>query len=233
MAKRGLKTISKRRPFNSFRRRNGRKGIFITFEGPEGCGKTTHSRLLFEYLKKSGYGCIHTREPGGTLLGESVRKVLLHSGKIDISDLSELFLFEACRSQVVSEVIEPGIKSGKIVICDRFTDATLAYQGYGGGIDLDKIEELNRIASGGIIPDITILLDLDTVTGLDRAKDKGIDRMERKDLAYHRRVRGGYLRLAERCPGRIKVISVNGPIEDVQAVVRREVDIVIKKYKSA
>ena len=210
-----------------------KKGLFITFEGPEGCGKSTHSRLLCDFLKKRSHDCILTREPGGTKCGEEIRRVLLHSDGVDISDLTELFLFEAARAQIVTEIIRPAFAAGKIVICDRFSDATVCYQGYAGGVDLKAIEALNMIATGGLRPDLTILLDVDTVVGLKRAKAKGIDRMERKRSAYHKRVRAGYLKLAELYPKRIRVIKVDGSIEDTQMLVRREAERVIQRYKRA
>jgi len=209
------------------------RGILITFEGTEGCGKSTQSQLLYGYLKKRSYDCFYTREPGGTDLGEKVRDILLHSKKIAISNLTELFLFEACRSQIVTELIRPNLEENKIVICDRFSDATLSYQGYGGRIPLNTIKALDRIATGGLTPDLTILMDIDTMLGLRRAKAKGIDRMEKKEIAYHKRVRAGYLKLAKQNPGRIKVIRVNGSIEATQGLVRREVELVIQRYKRA
>lgn len=208
-----------------------RRGIFITFEGPEGCGKSTQSKLLHNYLKARGYDCVHTREPGGTALGEGVRRLLLDSDGIRISDPTELFLFEACRAQIVKEVIRPALAAKRVVICDRFSDATLAYQGYGGGIPLEEIRALDDIATGGLRPDLTMLLDIDTMTGLRRARDKGVDRMEKKDVAYHKRVRRGYLKLAGGAPGRIKVIKVLNTIGKTQGLVRREADNVIQRYK--
>jgi len=208
-----------------------KRGLFITFEGVEGCGKSTHSKLLFEYLKKSGYRVTHTREPGGTKLGEAVRRVLLDSPGICISDLTELFLFEACRAQIVKETIKPALDRGFIVISDRFSDATLSYQGYGGRVDIKAIKTLDRVATTGIIPDLTILLDIDTLEGLKRARKKGIDRMEKKDLSYHKRVRSGYLKLSKQCPGRIRRVEVSGKIPEVQVKIRSEVDIVLRKFK--
>ena len=232
MAKADLRTLRQAQGLHPERSRRMRKGLFITFEGPEGCGKSTQSRLLYGHLKRS-YDCIHTREPGGTKLGERVRNVLLHSGLIKISDLAELFLFEAARAQIVREVIAPALKQKKIVICDRFSDATFSYQGYGGKVPRESIGKLDRIATAGISPDITILLDVDTVTGLRRAKRKGVDRMEKKDLAYHRRVRAGYLKRARAEPGRIKVIRVTGGIDEIQTMVRDKVDRVIQRYTRA
>lgn len=208
-----------------------KKGLFITFEGVEGCGKSTHSALLSEYLERSGYRVVRTREPGGTKLGEAVRRVLLNSPGINISDMSELFLFEACRAQIVKDVIAPALAKRSIVISDRFSDATFSYQGYGGRIDMKAIEMLDRIATDGVYPDMTILLDIGTLEGLKRARKKGIDRMEKKDLSYHRRVRAGYLALARKYPGRIKKIGVSGPIDEVQEHIRREVEIVIRKFE--
>ena len=213
--------------------KNIKKGIFITFEGPEGCGKSTHAHLLYGFLKKRSYDCLLTREPGGTDAGEAIRRILLHSDGVKISDLTELFLFEAARSQIVGEIIRPNLAKKKIVICDRYGDATVSYQGYGGGIDIKSIGVLNRVATGGLVPDITILLDIDTVTGLKRAKSKGVDRMEKKEFSYHARVRAGYLALAKRYPKRIKVIKVNKEIEGTQALVKREVERVIQRYKRA
>lgn len=214
-------------------KKNLRRGLFITFEGPEGCGKSTHSRLVYDYLRKRSYDCIHTREPGGTKVGERIREVLLHSDGIKISDLTELFLFEAARSQIVDEIIKPNLTRKKIVICDRFSDATFSYQGYGGGLPVKMIRELDRVAARGLKPDLTILLDIDTKIGLGRAKAKGKDRMESKNTAYHARVRRGYLKLAGEEPKRIKVIKVVGTIEETRCLVRREVEHVIQRYKRA
>ncbi|MCX5667041.1 MAG: dTMP kinase [Candidatus Omnitrophica bacterium] len=213
------------------RSRRIKRGVFITFEGIEGCGKSTHSKLLSEYLENKGYPCVHTREPGGTKLGEAVRKVLLDSPEIRISDLAELFLFEACRAQIVKEIIRPALDRGRIVISDRFSDATFSYQGYGGRVDLKAIRTLDRVATAGVVPDLTMLLDIDTSEGLRRARKKGIDRMEKKDLSYHRRVRAGYLRLSKQYPGRIKRVKVSGRIPEVQAKIRREVEIVLRKFE--
>jgi dTMP kinase len=213
------------------RSRRIKRGIFITFEGGEGSGKTTHSRLLYEYLRRRSHDCIYTREPGGTKLGELIRSVLLKSDGVDICDLTELFLFEASRSQLVEEVISPALAQKKIVICDRFNDATYSYQGYGGKVPIATIRALDNVSRGKLRPDLTILLDIDTTTGLRRAGKKGSDRMETKDLAYHKRVRKGYLKLAKKEPRRIKVIKVAGGIDETQALVRREAELVIQRYK--
>ncbi len=208
-----------------------KKGIFITFEGCEGCGKSTHSRLLRDYLEGLGYRCVMTREPGGTGVGEEIRKILLHSDGTDISDMTELFLFESARAQIAGEVIAPALEKKMIVICDRFSDATLAYQGYGAGIPAGSIRALDKVSTGGIRPDLTLVLDIDTATGLERAKRKGYDRMEKKALAYHRRVRAGYLAIAQKEPARVKVVRLEDDINRTQGNIRSRVDCVIQRYK--
>jgi len=179
-----------------------KKGRFITFEGPEGSGKSTHARLLYAHLKKSGYDCIFTREPGGTPAGEKIRKILLREKNINVNKACELFLFEASRAQIVKDVILPALRSGKVVICDRFTDATIAYQGFGEGLDIDSVEGLKR-----------------------RLKVRKADRIESKSKKFHKKVRKGYLYLAKKYPKRIKLISTDGSINRVQENVR---EVIIK-----
>lgn len=207
-----------------------RKGLFITLEGPEGCGKSTHAGLLYEHLKRRGYECLYTREPGGTKAGELIRDILLHAKGASLSSLTETLLFEASRCQIVEEVIRPALAAKKVVICDRFSDSTLCYQGYGGKVPVRVVGAIDRIATGGLTPDLTVLLDIDTVTGLRRAKRKGFDRMESKALAYHRRVRRGYLALAAAEPRRFAVIRVTGTIEETQGSVRKVVARAIPGY---
>ena len=198
------------------------RGIFITIEGPEGSGKSTHSKLLCDFLRRRGYRVLHTREPGGTRISEAVRKILLNKNNKGMSDICELFLFLAARAQIVDEIVRPALKKGYVVVCDRFHDATVAYQGYGAGLDLKLIEEMGKLATKGIKPDLTVLLDVETKKGLRRAAAK--DRIETKSLEFHKRVRGGYLALAEREPGRIKVIpTTEAKVSDVQDMVRRVV----------
>lgn len=195
------------------------KGIFITFEGPEGSGKTTQSKLLYKYLIEKGFNVIYTREPGGTELSESIRRILLNPHTA-ISPLTELLLYEACRAQHVSEIILPALRSDKIVICDRFTDATIAYQGYGRGISLNIINTLNRYTTFGIKPDLTILLDIPVNKGLKKARltakeiyyNNG-DRLEREKITFHKRIREGYIRLAKKEPSRIIVVKNEKNIE--------------------
>jgi len=205
------------------------KGIFITFEGPEGSGKSTHALRLIRHLKAKGYDPLLVREPGTTRLGEMIRKILLKSASVKIGPFGEMMLFEAARCQLTDEIIRPALKSGKVVISDRYYDATTAYQGGGSGVKISFINKLNLEATRGLKPDLTLLLDIDTNTGLRRAKGvKGFDRMEEKSRSYHRRVRRAYLDLAKREPKRIKVIKVRGTINETQGLVRRAVEEFIK-----
>ena len=208
-----------------------RKGKFITLEGPEGCGKSTHAVLLFNYLLKEGYHCILTREPGGTLLGEKIRRVLLDPANKGMSPACETLLFEASRAALVEKIIIPSLSKGFIIICDRFSDATLVYQGYAGKQDLKKLRIIDKYATRGIKPDLTIVLDIPAKEGLRRAKRIASrkrklfkwDRMERKSLAYHNAVKSGYLKLARREKKRIKVIKTQPDVYKTQELVRQEV----------
>src|SRR3989338_6473437 len=205
-----------------------RRGLFITFEGPEGSGKTTHSRLLCSFLKKIGWDILHTREPGGTAIGEEIRKVLLDPKNKDMYLKSELFLYMAARAQILKEKIFPSLKRGKVVVCDRFMDATLAYQCYGGALDIKSVSAIGNFVTGGITPDITFLLDIDPKKGFLRS-GKVKDRMERKPLLFHRKVRRGYLAIAEKEPARVKVISSGGNVAETQEKIRRELLKSVKK----
>ena len=197
------------------------KGILVTFEGGEGCGKSTHADLLKGYLEDKSFKVLLLREPGGTETGEQLRKILLES-KNKISSLTELFLFLASRRELVRKVIEPALKENKIVICDRFMDSTVAYQGYGRGIDVELIRKLNILVVGKeAIPGITFVLDTDKHLGF---KSKGEDRIEVEDDSFHRKVRQGYLEIAKKEPGRVKLIKVKGGIEEVQKQIREVVD---------
>lgn len=197
------------------------RGIFITIEGPEGSGKSTHSKLLCEFLKRRGFRVIHTREPGGTKISEAIRRILLNKDNIGMDDACELFLFLAARAQLVKKVIMPALQNGYMVVCDRFHDATVAYQGYGAGIDLKLIDRTGKLAAKGLVPDLTILLDVETKRGLRRAGIK--DRMEKKSFAFHKRVRRGYIMLAGREPKRIKLISTEGKVSAIQEKIRKAV----------
>ena len=206
------------------------KGLFVSFEGIEGTGKTIQSRLLYEYLVKNGYNVILTEEPGGTRIGLKIRDVLLSVENKEITPVTELLLYNASRAQHLKELILPALNEGGIVITDRFSDSTVAYQGYGRGIDSKLIDSLERMVTEGLKPDITLLLDLDAETGLLR--NKGInktDRLELEDLKFHKKVRAGYLQIAAREPERIKLIDSSGSIEEIQ---RKIIDIVTSCIKS-
>lgn len=199
------------------------KGKFITFEGPEGSGKSTQSKLLYRYLKDRGYRLVYLREPGGTKVSEKLRKLLLDSHNHAITPLTEMFLYMAARAQVVNEVIRPALKIGKLVICDRFLDSTIAYQGYGLGVDIKLIKYLGDVVTGGIKPDLTIFLDLAPEVGLKRCS-RVKDRIEKRRLSYHQRVRRGYLKLAALEPRRIKLIKVNANKFAIQEKIRKLVN---------
>lgn len=198
------------------------KGKFITFEGSEGCGKSTQSKMLFDYLKSGGSKIIYLREPGGVKVSEAIREILLNP-KNRISPEAETLLYMAARAQVVEEVIKPALIAGKIVVCDRFMDSTIAYQGYGLGIDIKQIKSFGDFATQGIFPDLTIFLDLPVKSGLKyRCNCK--DRIERRSIAYHEKVRKGYLALAKEQPERIKVVKVQEDKIKTQEAVRRAVN---------
>ncbi len=206
------------------------RGIFITLEGPEGSGKSTQARKLSKYLEKRGIRTIVSQEPGGTEIGQKIRKILLSPTSRGMEDLTELFLYLAVRAQHVEEIVNPALSEGKIVISDRFMDATVAYQSYGRGIDKELIEELNSLVTHGLKPDLTILLDIEIPQGIRRARGKGKgDRIEQEKIEFHQRVREGYLKLAEEEPERIKRIKVEGSIEETQMRVRQYVDEVLRK----
>lgn len=190
-----------------------KKGLFITFEGADGCGKTTQLELLRDYLTEFGYDVILTREPGGKGLGEKIREILLNYDG-EVSDRCESFLFLADRAQNIDTIVKPAIAAGKIVLCDRHTDSTVAYQGYGRGLDIDRINMLNSIATDGLKPDLTFVFDIDTETAMERV-GKNKDRMESAGIEFHKKVRSGYLQLAQKDPQRIKVINASDTIETI------------------
>ena len=194
------------------------KGLFITFEGADGCGKTTQLNLLSDYLKENGFEVVVTREPGGKGLGEKIREILLNY-EGDVSSNCEAFLFLADRAQNTDIIVKPAIDSGKIVLCDRHTDSSVAYQGYGRGVDINQIKTLNKLATSGLVPDLTFVFDIDTETAQKRV---GMikDRMESAGIEFHNKVRKGYLEIAKDEPERIKVINSNDSIENIFVQVR-------------
>jgi dTMP kinase len=195
-----------------------KRGTFITFEGPEGSGKSTQAARLCGFLRKRGYSVLYLREPGGTEISEAIRKILLAPRHKRMSVETEALLYLASRAQIVKEKIAPALKKGKVVILDRFQDSTLAYQGYGEGIDLGLLKKLGQFATRGIKPDLTFLLDVESKAGLDRALSK--DRIEIKPLAFHRRVRRGYLELAQKNAHRIFLIKANKDMEAIMKIIQ-------------
>ncbi len=212
--------------------------LFITFEGVEGSGKTTQIQRLRKYFTQKGILCKITREPGGCPIGEKIRKILLNPDHHEMVPMTELLLYEAARAQHVKEIIKPFLKKGGVVLCDRFRDATLAYQGYGRRIDLKWIERLNRLCSQGIRPDLTFLLDCPTDMGLERARQRNRilkqereERFEREKIQFHRRVRRGYLAIAKREPKRVKVIDTRDGEDRVFEKIRKIVDNLVSRKK--
>lgn len=198
------------------------KGLFITFEGADGCGKTTQLNLLKDYLEQKGKDVVVTREPGAKGLGEYVRKILLNYDGV-VSDRCESFLFLADRAQNIDVIVKPAINEGKIVLCDRHTDSTVAYQGYGRGLDLDEINMLNNLATGNRKPDLTLVFDVDIETSMKRVGQEK-DRMEQAGNEFFNRVRNGYLEIAKNEPDRVKVIDSTKSISDVQNEVLKIIE---------
>ncbi|MBS1957188.1 MAG: dTMP kinase [Cyanobacteria bacterium SZAS-4] len=195
-------------------------GTFVTLEGPEGAGKTTQLKQLSKQLDILGVEHIVTRDPGGTPLGRQIRRILLNPEN-PVNPMTELLLYQADRAQHVGEVIMPALKEGKLVLCDRYTDSTMAYQGYARGIDFGVIEELNQVATGGLKPELTILFDLESSEGLSRLHPGGHDRLEREAIEFHHKVRDGYHQLAKKEPERWKTIDASKPMTTVQTELRK------------
>ena len=196
-----------------------RKGLFITFEGGEGCGKTTHAKKLKGYLEGKGYKVVVTREPGGTRLGEKIREILL-SRSGSMAPLAELLLFASDRIEHVDKVILPSLSRGEVVICDRYIDSTAAYQIGARGLPRAVVIYTNLLSSRGLIPDLTYLLDVSPKTGIKRAGKKGRDRFELEKLAFHVKVRKAYLDIAKSSPDRVRVIDSEMPMRAVQSKIR-------------
>lgn len=198
------------------------RGIFISFEGTEGCGKSTQIHRLALRLQKLGREVVQLREPGGTPIGEMIRHLLKHDERASaMTPEAELLLFAASRAQLVREVIRPGLERGAVVLCDRFHDSTTVYQGVARRLDADQVAAINRFAIGGTLPDLTLLLDLDAVEGRSRAASRGdaADRMEQEDAEFYEAVRQGYLRLASTHSERVVIIDATGSVEAVEAQI--------------
>lgn len=207
------------------------KGFLVTFEGGEGCGKSTQIKLFIKFLEEQKLNFILSREPGGCVLGEKIRAILLHS-KEDMSALSEFFLFCANRAEHVKEVIKPALEEGKIVVIDRYYDSSLAYQGYAGNLDIKKLKDITAFATDNVVPDLTFLLDISYEEGFGRkAKDenlKNLDRIEQRDRAYHEKVRQGYLKLVKEEPNRFVVIDASKSLEEIHEEI---IKIFLKRIK--
>ncbi len=211
------------------------KGMFITFEGIEGSGKSTQIALLADYLTARGIRIVLTREPGGTSIGDQVRDILLDPANGSLDPMAELFLYAASRAQHLREIILPALADGRTVLCDRFSDATLAYQGYGRELDIEMIRALDRIVTAGTPPDLTFLFDIEAAQGIARARgrnsSRGLEkeaRFENEELSFHERVRQGYLTLVTREPDRIRVVEASGTPEAVQEKVRKSIDEILR-----
>ncbi len=215
------------------------KGMLLTFEGGEGSGKTTLCEIITQYLEKKGRTVVRVHEPGGTNLGEEIKKMLLEERGYDLNPKAELFLFLASRAQLVEEVIRPALAEGKAVVCDRYIDSTVAYQAYGRGIDETTAKNLNSFTVGSLEPDLTIVLDVETPTGLKRAREReklngrDSDRIEKAMLGFHQRVRQGYLSLVRAEPARIKMVNAENDMKKTERAVKRHVDNFLSKAEDA
>ncbi len=212
------------------------KGVFITFEGIEGSGKSTQITQIATYLSAHNRTVALTREPGGTAIGDQVRKILLDPANTGLAPKAELLLYAAGRAQHLAQVILPALRTGAIVLCDRFSDATIAYQGYGRGLDLELIRSLDLMVTDGMWPDLTVLLDIDAAAGLARARGRNSRtgseaeaRFENEHLSFHERVRRGYLELSRQEPGRFHLVDASAPPDAVQNRIRQVIDDVLRK----
>lgn len=199
--------------------------MFITLEGPDGSGKTTQIRLLHDALVAAGYDVLLTREPGGTAIGDQIRAVVHDVTNVELVPTAEILLYSASRAQLVAQVIRPALAAGKIVLCDRYADSTMAYQGYGRGLDLEALSAITRFATGGLKPDLTVLLDLEPEVGLSRRQVGGgeLNRMDRQELDFYQRMRQGYITLAAEEPERWIRVDASGPVEEVARAIKAAV----------
>lgn len=200
------------------------KGIFISMEGPDGSGKSTQIALLKEYLENEGYDVLITREPGGNRISEAIREIILNKEYEEMSPVTEMMLYASARAQLIAQVIGPAIDEGKAVISDRFIDSSLVYQGMARGLGVETVYNVNQVAIGEYMPDVTFMLDLPAEVGIARKKDqKELDRMEMQSIEFHKRVAEGYRKLAESFPDRIKTIDATLPIDEICGMIRSRV----------
>lgn len=201
------------------------EGIFITMEGPDGSGKTTQIDLLKKYLESKGYDIVIAREPGGTVISEAIREIILNKEYREMSYMTELLLYASARAQLVNQVIKPALEAGKAVICDRFVESSAVYQGIGRGLGVDTVYEVNNYALGDVKPKLTIFMDLDAEDGIKRKKNQAeLDRMEMEDVSFHKRVVDGYRQLAKLYPERIYPVDATLPIEGIHSMIVKEVE---------
>lgn len=210
-----------------------KKGIFVTIEGCEGAGKSTQAKLLADHLTTLGYQVLVTREPGGTVIGEKIRGILLDRNHWEIAPRVELLLYLASRSQLVSQVIKPALEEGKVVISDRFHHSTLAYQGGARALDMPLVRQINKFATEGILPEVTFLLDLPPQIGLQRKGSSSEDRMEGQGIEFHEKVRQAFLALADEEPERIVVLDANQPVEKISASINEHMKALLDKRSPA
>lgn len=201
--------------------------MFLSIDGGDGTGKSTQVELLVQWLRQRGHDLVTCRDPGSTPLGEAVRGILLDCHDLHIHRRSEMLLYMAARTQMVEEVIRPALERGKTVLCDRYLLANVAYQGYGGGLDVATLWEVGRIATGGLMPELTIVLDVSADVAAARIA-RPLDRMEKQGVAFHARVREGFLAEAAKAPDRIVVLSAAGSIEEVQTEIRKVIERFLK-----
>ena len=202
--------------------------LFITFEGGEGCGKSVQARSLYRKLSLLAIPALLIHEPGGTFLGKKIGYWLKWAQNTGISPLTELMLFNACRAQLVEEVIQPNLKGGKVIICDRYTDSTIAYQSSGRGLDLGMVKAINNAATRGLTPNLTVLLDMPAEKGLARKRTKKHDRFEQEDIAFHQRVREGYLKMAASEPERWLVVDASQSKAKIRQIICQRVSQLLK-----
>ena len=196
--------------------------MFITFEGPEGSGKSSQLPALASFIASRGYDVVSTREPGGTRIGNQIREILMRMDNTELHPRTEILLFQAARAQLIEELILPSLAEGKVILCDRYGDSTLAYQGYGHGLDVDRLKMILEFATSGLKPDLTILLDVDVMVGLKRKKAKEEwNRMDAFELSFHERVRKGYHELVSQEPARWKIVDASQSQEQVQEDIRQ------------
>lgn len=199
------------------------RGLFITFEGIDGCGKSTQRELLAQQIKQRGFEVVVTREPGGTPLGEGIRQLLVSDVSVHVAPTTELLLYVAARAQHVAELITPSLEAGRIVISDRYTDSTVAFQGYGRGLDPEMIEKLNKFATADLVPDLTIVFDIDPALARARLDSRPVGGLlgafDEQHADFHERMRAGYLKMAKEQPSRIQVVDAGGAVEETHSRV--------------